>query len=380
MNLVRRAAFTCGLLRGLWRQDIPSMGVFFIAEECNAKCPYCFNVFLPHLKGSGGARGTRGARLSLDEYRRIAEGLEPLFQAVFSGGEPFLRGEIAEIAGVFYRNAGTRLFSIPTNGSLPDKVLGAVERMAASCPRATFTIQVSLDACGARHDELRGLPGGFDKAVGLGHGLLELGRRLTNVEFVVNTAVTDDTLREIPALQEFLKDEFSGRLRYHNLQWDQRLGERFSGTPSLLERTKSLADGAGEAAVGRAGPGVRLIRKYYQGFVNALILEQMDRGRMIYRCNAGRKLLVMMPDGRVAPCEPFLFEERYRKFPALNIRDYGYSYARLSGHPDFESQLGFIGKGSCAACPWSCAAASSMIYSPANWPLLFTGLSAKARS
>ncbi len=367
MSLARRAAFAGGLLRGLWRQDTPSMGVFFIAEECNAKCPYCFNVFLPHLKGSA----ARGRRLSLDEYRRIAKGLDPLFQAVFSGGEPFLREDIGKIAGVFYRNAETRLFSIPTNGSLPDKVLGAVERMAASCPRATFTIQVSLDACGARHDELRGLPGGFDRAVGLGHGLLEMGRSLSNVEFVVNTVVTDDTLSEISALREFLRSEFSGRLRYHNLQWDQRLGQGSSGKPSLRERAKSLAVGDGETAVGRAGPGVRLIRKYYQDFVNALILEQMDRGRMIYRCNAGRKLLVMMPDGRVAPCEPFFFEERYRKFPALNIRDYDYSYARLRGDPGFESQLDFIGGGSCAACPWSCAATSSMIYSPANWPLLW---------
>ncbi|PIR18574.1 MAG: hypothetical protein COV48_06770, partial [Elusimicrobia bacterium CG11_big_fil_rev_8_21_14_0_20_64_6] len=108
--------------------------VLFVTDDCNAKCPHCFNVFLPHLRRD--APADRRPSLTLEEYTLIAARSGPLFQVILSGGEPFLREDIDAIVETFYARAGTVLFSIPTNGSLPGRILGKIERMAANCPNA----------------------------------------------------------------------------------------------------------------------------------------------------------------------------------------------------------------------------------------------------
>ena len=114
-----------------------------------------------------------------------------------------------------------------------------------------------------------------------------------------------------------------------------------------------------------------LVRRFYIRFINSLILHQVLKKKMIYRCNAGRKLCVVMPDGRVSPCEPFIFEDHYGHLPKFNLREYGYDYQAVLADPKYRSLLAFIEGGRCEACPWSCAAITSMIYSPSNWPLLW---------
>jgi len=88
---------------------------------------------------------------------------------------------------------------------------------------------------------------------------------------------------------------------------------------------------------------------------------------MLYRCNAGSKLFVVLSDGTVGPCEPFLFEHRYRDFSRYNIRDLGYDYRCVRDEPGYREMLAFIDRGACHACPWSCAAITSTLYNPRNW-------------
>ena len=94
-------------------------------------------------------------------YRRLPTSLTNIN---VSGGEPFLRDDLPEIAAAFHDHADTRMFSLPTNGSLPARILPAIDAMATRCRDATINLIVSLDAVGERHDALRGVPGGFARA------------------------------------------------------------------------------------------------------------------------------------------------------------------------------------------------------------------------
>jgi radical SAM protein with 4Fe4S-binding SPASM domain len=362
----RAASFAFRLAQGVLSPGRVSYAVFFLTDVCNAKCPYCFNTRLSHL---GGSPVPAGKLLSVEEYEKIARNLAPLFQVVFSGGEPFLRPEIDEVAGAFYSSASTRLFSIPTNGALPKVLPQKIERMLGQCPRATFNILLSLDAVGRRHDELRRLEGGFEKAVALGEALFDLRNRFENLNVVVNTAVTESNFDDVEPLKNFLEQRWAGERWFHNIQFDQRLEPARSAGGRTADKRQILARRASSAATGF----MKIISRWYVHFIHSLIARQMHEDRMLYACAAGRKMFVMTPDGQVSPCEPFLFERHYQRFPTFNIRDHGYDFYSVRKDPSFREMEDFITGRKCKACPWSCAAIVSMTYSPSNWRLVAAG-------
>lgn len=366
-SLRRASIFASRLAGGMLRPESLSYLVLFVTDRCNAKCPDCFNVLLPHLRNP--RLPARGAPLTLEEYAAIASRAAPLFQVVLSGGEPFLREDLDAVAEAFYEKAGARLFSIPTNGSLPERALRSLDRMARLCPDATFNLIVSLDARGEKHDELRRLPGAFDSALALCGGVLALKARRANVNLVVTTTVLERNLSDVPELIRFLREALPAGGWHHNLQYDQRLRSRLARDPALL---RGIREAERAAAPRRGGLWERLIARWYVGWINSLILAQLSRDKMLYRCAAGRKIAVILPDGETSPCEPFAFEERYRELPRFNIRDYGYDFAALRKDPSFARLLLRIGAGACAACGWSCAATASLAFDRRNWRLLFS--------
>ena len=242
--------------------------------------------------------------------------------------------------------------------------------MAARCPDATFNLIVSLDARGERHDESRGLPGGFDKAVSLCGAVLALKARRGNVNLVVSTAVTERNLDAVPELILFLREALPPAGWHHNIQYDQRSGSRLARDPALRREVRELEGLA--ASVRGGGLWERMVARWYVRWINGLILSQLAGGRRMYRCAGGRKLAVIMPDGETAPCEPFVFDDRYRSFPRFDIRRYGCDYGELRRDPGYARLLSFIDEGKCAACPWTCAATASVAYDWRNWSLPFT--------
>ncbi|MFT6399533.1 MAG: radical SAM protein with 4Fe4S-binding SPASM domain [Bradymonadia bacterium] len=367
---MRSAWFGSGIARGIAERDRISTAIFFLTDSCNAKCPFCFDTFLPHLRKAG----TKVDKdvLTVEDYRKIAVNMPHMFQVMFGGGEPFLRKEIDEIAAVFHDHSRMRLLSIPTNGSLPDRVMQKVTKMAERCRRATLNIEVSIDAFGEKHDRLRVLPGGFKKAIGLAHELRRLGDEMGNVNLVINTTVSEHNIDDVVELTEFLADEFSGTLRYHNIQYDHRLGAKVMQDPELISKVEQLESLELHNKAGGNDAFADLMQRGYIGFINSLVLHQILEDRMIYDCNAGRKLCVVMANGRVGACEPFIFEEPYENFTQFNLRDHDFDISQITALPEFKEQLQFIKNKSCESCPWSCAAITSMTFDPVNWRLVAT--------
>jgi len=84
----------------------------------------------------------------------------------FTGGEPTDREDFADIVGLFSRHCRQLLLlHFPTNGLRPDRVEDVCMDIRRRCPGSKLVISVSVDGPPALHDRLRGIPGGFDKAV-----------------------------------------------------------------------------------------------------------------------------------------------------------------------------------------------------------------------
>src|SRR6185369_6610252 len=149
--LARAAVYTVARRSGRV-PPLPLNLTFSVSYRCNARCRTC-NVWKKRVDD-----------LTLEEYRAIFDSLgRSVYWVTFSGGEPFLRPDLIDIIASCYDVCRPSIINIPTNGLLPDRILGGVARLSRHARDSRIVVNFSLDGVGERHDELRGVPGNYAK-------------------------------------------------------------------------------------------------------------------------------------------------------------------------------------------------------------------------
>lgn len=154
--------------------------------SCNLRCAHCFN--------ESGPENREMPSLSREEVRSLLDEAAGVRDVVFTGGEPFLHPDMAEIAGDTLRRFPA---TILTNGTLlTDRI---VERLAAAARDSIYSLEVriSLDAPSEEaNDRLRG-KGSFERA-------LKGAARLEKAGFLpIVTSVQLQEENDPVALEEF---------------------------------------------------------------------------------------------------------------------------------------------------------------------------------
>ncbi|MDE1828313.1 MAG: radical SAM protein [Candidatus Micrarchaeota archaeon] len=147
---------------------------FAITYWCQSHCIMC-NIWDIKPKGE----------LSLEEIQEFAKKNTHFKWVELTGGEPFLRSDIVEIARAFKENSkGLYILTMPTNSLCNlDMVMKRItEILELGIPRIAIT--VSLDGYRELHDMIRGVPGNFDKAMEMFKRLQALKKRYSNLFFV----------------------------------------------------------------------------------------------------------------------------------------------------------------------------------------------------
>jgi MoaA/NifB/PqqE/SkfB family radical SAM enzyme len=138
-----------GFVAGLFRRR-PSSVLLEVTNRCNMRCAFC---------GFWSNAAPPDEELTLDEYRRVETELSGLntFLVSIEGGEPLLRPDLVEIVRAF---GARHLPILYTNGWHVDRRI-AEDLFGAGLVQ----VGVSIDYPDAeRHDRMRGLPGGFERA------------------------------------------------------------------------------------------------------------------------------------------------------------------------------------------------------------------------
>jgi radical SAM protein with 4Fe4S-binding SPASM domain len=146
-----------------------------------------------------------GNELTLEEFDGLLS--DPFMQHLrwvnLTGGEPFLRKDLPEmIETLAKRCPELEIVAIPTNGFMPDRTESAV-RKSLEYLKGTdvlLSVTVSIDGVGDEHDEIRCIPGGFDKALNTLERLQDIDdpRFETGVETVI-TALNVGSIEQIRA-------------------------------------------------------------------------------------------------------------------------------------------------------------------------------------
>src|SRR5690348_4508247 len=109
--------------------------IFFVTSHCNATCATCFYWDELNHKGD----------LSWDEIVKLSASMPQFTDLWFSGGEPTLRRELADIIDLFISRNGVSHINLPTNGLKPERIFDVARRSLSEHPYLELHVNVALD-------------------------------------------------------------------------------------------------------------------------------------------------------------------------------------------------------------------------------------------
>lgn len=344
--------------RSLVLKTRPIHLTFFVTRRCNARCAFCF-----YEKARDAEEGA--PELDLEEIRRVAGSMGPLLWVLFSGGEPFLREDLTEVSGVFHDTSSACFLTYPTNGLLPEVVVGRTEEILRRCRESVVVVKLSLDGVGERHDALRGTPGGFAKLMETHRGLARLAERHPRLELGVNTLFGSRNQRDMDGIVDLVRG-LEG-IRSHTLtlvRGHPRDGSGDGVDLDLYRRTSLRLEEAWRTGVRRhhrfAGGGLKAAQDRLQ---RRLVHRAATEGRRPVPCYAGRLNLVLTERGELHPCEP-----RWdRSFG--NVREAGYDVAAMLATGRARAIRDELRRGGCH-CTHECNLLTNILFNPGQHPRL----------
>lgn len=167
--------------------------IFFVTSKCNSRCQHCF--YWQELN--------RADDLTLEEIRKISKNLPSFSDLLLSGGEPFLREDLAEIVKCFFTNNKIKTINIPTNGLLKEKIINDTLKIADISPDLSVYINFSLDGLANIHNQIRGVPNGFEKTIDTLISLYRKTENKANVFLTINTVVNHYNFKNLSDLMDY---------------------------------------------------------------------------------------------------------------------------------------------------------------------------------
>lgn len=316
-----------------------------VTNNCNASCSFCLNNYYQSKQAS------TAPELSVEEYSKIAKKLKGLVLLNLSGGEPYLRPDLFEIADAFVVHSGAWLISSPTNGSFPERTVDFAERMLAKHKNIILKIGISIDGTCELHNQIRGLPSGYEKALETAGKLKRLQVTYPNLMIHAittvsgeNSAALDSIIDEISALNLFDEqlltlvrgpnDENRATLEQFQNYRSAYLRLMGSTTPESLKDKILLA-----------------IMKSM--FVD--IEESYLGNKNSFDCQAGNKMINVSEQGDVCICEMLAD-------PVMgNLREYNYDPNIIVNLPASIERLKRLKQKGCN-CHWDCAIYGSLLF------------------
>ena len=252
----------------------PVVVSFEVTLSCNCNCRHC---------DLGGMKKT-GGQINPEEYSRLTRLLKPVAVQI-SGGEPLLREDIVDVIKAIKQTDGLPYLILVTNGTLLNE-----SNYLQLHEAGVNHFSVSLDFPDERHDEFRRHRGLFKHLDETIPRLAKFGYH----DIILNSAITRANLRDILPLAQKARDwnvsiSYSA---YTALRTEDR--DYCINTREELELLRQTIDELVE------------LKKRTSHIANskAVLLDTLkffEQGYML-NCQAGKRFLVVMPDGSLVPC------------------------------------------------------------------------------
>jgi MoaA/NifB/PqqE/SkfB family radical SAM enzyme len=246
---------------------------FEVTHRCNARCEHCHRG--PPVPGE--------RRASVDRLVEICRELRPIV-SIMSGGEPLMRRDLEDIVRGFKEAGASSRVNVNTNAALltPD-------RFASLKEAGIDNFVISFDFPDERHDEWRAIPGLFGKIESLVTNLSAEDRKRVALTCVFNAW----NFRDAPRMAEVAL-EWGVTINFSAYTWLRTNDMSLLIQPEQMDEARRVVAELSEMR--REHGHVLTSDGVLQGMLDFYETRKMDG------CQAGRRLLVVNPDGTFSPC------------------------------------------------------------------------------
>ncbi len=327
----------------------------FVTSRCNSLCRTCF--YFDKLNSRDD--------LTFDQIRCISETAPPFEKLWLSGGEPFLRDELAEIAGLFARNNRIRNINLPTNGLMGGKMFRLLDRILEQAPDVSIDLNFSLDGLAATHDSIRGVPNNFQRTLAAIEEAASRYKGVRRLRRNVLSVITRQNYSELVRLG--LELAGAGQLDGHYFEVVR--GQVSDPSLKVLSREEVAAlhrrlmplhRHYARKLFARLPSGARqFATMFYLGNLrlhfdlHERCLEAPERWPM--PCSAGETTIVVDHNGRYRACE--------MRGITGDLARHGYNLSAALASEEMKREIAAIGQANCW-CTHSCFIQESSKFSP----------------
>jgi MoaA/NifB/PqqE/SkfB family radical SAM enzyme len=345
------------LLRSTKREKRLGTVILFVTSRCNAFCKTCF--YHEELN--------QPSDMTFEQIEKVSQTMPPITDLWLSGGEPMLRRDLTEIIDTFIKNNGVNRVIIPTNALVKARTFEVVDHALSSHPALDLYLNIALDGYGQTHDEIRGVPGNWEKTLDCIRSLYPLKEKYTDrFRLNVNTVVCAENYTEIEKLSEFLWKNFRLDGQYFNIiRGETLVGDEIKQVPlevlpEIYERVSALTKHYGDRMFAEDDASRRFIKSV--AYVGAITTHYRTQHENFARstawpfpCTAGETAAVIDYNGDVRACE------LREKFATLS--DYDYDFGALWATQERQTELSAIDDGRACWCTHVCFIHDSMRHS-----------------
>lgn len=325
---------------------LPYKYIFIITNRCNSRCLTC-NTWKIYRETPEKLKD----ELTFDEVCRVIDSIsDAIVWLNFTGGEPLLRDDLADIIR-YARKTCRRLkiVNIPINGLLPDLAARFFPKAIEACDGVDLYVTLSLDGLEEVQEQIRGIPGGYKKIIETHRALQDLAK--SNKHFVLSSQLTVSQFNLDTALETFdfmASQELPIVTFAHNAELFHN-PEMALATPEYRQELTKLA-----RQIYKRYPVKNfqaLLPKCYLKFTHLFF----DSGKLAVPCHSGTSTTTIDPYGWVSPC-PFLGQYWG------NVREHDYDLAKMHLLPRAGELREFARH--CNLCWQNCEAMPSIMAHP----------------
>jgi len=302
------------------KKSLPIYFILFVTNKCNAKCRHCF-----YWKNIN----RQNEELKLEELIKISQNIKSIEHLAITGGEPFLRQDLASIVQAFYENSGIKSISLQSNGFLTEEIFVTVKKILDRCPKLNLQLAISIDNIGSKHDQIRQMPGIFSQAIETIKKLKTIERR--NLQIAVNTTLSTQNQNNIENIYFYIRDVIKPDAFYPLLcRGDIKDKELKNINPNTYKKLIDLC--RNDMAKGNLfGYKIFLFSSWLNArdiLARKLILNKILNKKIpLINCFAGRLTGVMYENGDVYACE-------LKDLKLGNIREADYQLEKIWFSPE----------------------------------------------
>lgn len=333
--------------RIIFHDGLPIQLIFFITGKCNLRCKHCF--YADNLNQAK-------EELTLEQISKISKSMGPLLWLALTGGEPFLRKDISEIARIFYKNNRPSIISITTNGMLTKSIEQEVPKICQNIGKANLFVYVSIDGFEKTHNDIRGNDKSFSSALESIETVKKLKKKHKNLNIATVTTISSVNQDEIIELAYFIRD----KIRPDNMTINMIRGKPKSTPLGNVDLKKynefiDIRESAKKEGKLKMNFGNMIISKK-ENLQKEIISEIFTKNHYVLPCQAGRISAVICETGDVYPCE--LLDMKMG-----NLHDADYNFRKIWKSKASKKIRSFIKDTRCY-CTFECALTTNILFNP----------------